>query len=224
MRRLIAFLILLSAKFFSLIFYRANYKWLGEIPKNPWKDIKLMIFLNHTSLFEPLYCQILPIRYLWYLAGHFSIPGADITLNRPIVGKFWKLMIPNITPISRKRDSSWSHYLSSIRPEDVVMIAPEGRMKRPNGLDKFGSPMTVKGGVADIIHKMESGRMLICLSGGLHHVQAPGEKFPRLFKKIKMNLSYIDIKNYKEKFPKSQRESKIAIVADLQRRLEQDCP
>lgn len=224
MRRLLAFLILSTVKIFSLIFYRGQFTWLTPHDEDPWKNIKLMVFLNHTSLYEPLFSQVVPFRYLWHLSGHFNIPGADVTLTRPIVGSFWKLMIPNIASISRKKDATWDNYLSSISPDDVVMIAPEGRMKRTNGLDKFGQPMTVRGGVADIIMSINGGKMLLCLSGGLHHVQAPGQHVPRLFKTIKMNFALLDIDSYKDSFPSDPRERKIAIVRDLQRRLETDCP
>lgn len=224
MRRLIGFSLLCTVKILSWLFYKAEYKWLDPIPENPWKDIRLMVFLNHTSLYEPLFVQVLPFRYLWHLAAHFNIPGADITLNRPIVGTFWKLMIPNIASISRKKDATWESYLKSIKHDDVVMIAPEGRMKRPNGLDKYGKKMTVRGGVADIIDEMDDGIMVLCLSGGLHHVQAPGQHVPRLFKKISMNLSYLDIKEYKAQFPGSPRERKLNMIKDLQERLETDCP
>lgn len=183
-----------------------------------------MVFLNHTSLYEPLFIQVLPYRYLWYLAGHFNIPGADVTLKRPIVGTFWKLMVPNIASISRKMDTTWETYLESIKKTDVVMIAPEGRMKRPNGLDKFGKRMTVRAGIADIIESMEDGVMLLCLSGGLHHVQSPGEHYPKLFKTISMNLVRLDIKEYKSQFTGSSRERKLSMIHDLQRRLENDCP
>ncbi len=224
MRRLLAFLILASVKTFSCIFYKGKYTWLAPAPEHPWKDIRLMIFLNHTSLYEPMFSQIIPYSYLWHLAGHFNIPGADVTLDRPLVGTFWKLMVPNIASISRKKDATWENYLESIRPDSVVMIAPEGRMKRPNGLDRYGKPMTVRGGVADIIESIDEGHMVLCLSGGLHHVQAPGQFFPKLFKTIEMNFSYINIKEYKSKFPGNPRERKIKIVQDLQNRLETHCP
>lgn len=224
MRRIFAYLILASVKIFSTLFYRAHYRWLTPKGNNPWKNIKIMIFLNHTSLFEPLFSQILPFSYLWYLAKHFNIPGADITLERPIVGRFWKLMIPNISSITRKRDESWENYLNSIKEDDIIMIAPEGRMKRADGLDKYGRPMTVRGGIADIVDRINDGKILVCLSGGLHHVQSPGQKIPKLFKDIHMNLSLIDIKDYKANLPKNSRECKIAIVNDLQKRLENDCP
>jgi hypothetical protein len=98
-------------------------------------------------------------------------------------------------------------------------------MKRPGGLDKNGKPMTVRGGIADIIAGLDSGMMLVCYSGGLHHVQAPGEHFPSLFKTIKMNLELIDIAEYKKSFPTTDpKVFKIAVVADFQQKLETRCP
>ena len=224
MRRTLAFLILALVKIISTVFFRARYHWLTAHPSDPWKDIRLIVFLNHTSLYEPVYSQILSFKYLWHIAGHANIPGADITLNRPVVGTFWKLMIPNIASISRKKDATWENYLTSIKHDDVVIIAPEGRMKRPDGYDKYGKPMTVRGGVADIINTMDEGAMLLCFSGGLHHIQSPGQLFPRLFKPISMNFTYLDIKEYKSRFSPYPRERKLQMIRDLQERLLSDCP
>jgi hypothetical protein len=225
MRRFFAFIILCLVKFFSHSFYRARYKWLTPKVKNPFKDVHLLIFLNHTSLYEPLFIQVLDISFLWRMSGHMSLPGADVTLNRPLVGLFWKLMIPNITTITRKRDDTWTNYLESINHEDVVFIAPEGRMKRPTGLDKFGQPMTVRGGISDIIGKLNQGTMLICYSGGLHHVQAPGQTLPSLFKTIDMNLELISIADYRRQFHNlSSYAKKKAIIFDLEQRLIKHCP
>lgn len=224
MRRLLAFFILSSVKVLSWFFYKAEYRWIDPKPENTWKDIRLMVFLNHTSLYEPLFVQIIPFHYLWHLSGNFNIPGADITLDRPIVGLFWKLMIPNISSITRKKDESWEKYLASIKKNDVVMIAPEGRMKRPNGLDKYGKEMSIRGGIADIIEKLDSGKMILCLSGGLHHVQSPGEHLPRLFKTIKMNLVSLDILEFKSKLSQEPRRRKVEIIEELQRHINKDCP
>lgn len=224
MRRLIAFLILSTVKVVSHLFFPGNFTWITKHPEDPFKDIRLMVFLNHTSLYEPIYLQALSFSYLWRLAGVMNVPGADVTLERPVVGSFYKLMIPHIAPITRKKDSSWDNYLNTIHPDSVVIIAPEGRMKRPNGLDKFGKPMHVRGGVVDIILSMDRGGMVLCFSGGLHHIQAPGQALPHLFMPIRMNLAYFDIKEYKSRFKGDQREKKIAIVRDLQQRLENDCP
>ena len=224
MRRIIAFLILALVKSISTLFYRGKFNWLSPHPENPWKKARIAVFMNHTSLFEPLFIQHLSFGTLWYLAAHMNVPGADITLDRPIVGAFWKLKIPGIASISRRRDDSWHSYLASIREDSVIIIAPEGRMKRPNGLDKFGKPMTVRGGVADILEDIGHGGMILCLSGGLHHVQKPGEHFPSIFKTIEMNFTYLDIATYKNQFSENPRERKMQIVRDLQTRLERDCP
>jgi Acyltransferase len=225
MRHLLGFLILASVKIISWIFYRCRIQWPDPVQGDPWKqNIRLMVFLNHTSLYEPVFMQVLPFRFLWKLSAHGNVPAADVTLKRPIVGLFWKLMIPNIVPVTRKSDKSWENYINSIHHDDIVVIAPEGRMKRPNGLDKYGKKMTVRGGVADIIMSMDDGVMFLCLSGGLHHVQAPGQHVPKFFKKIAMNINSLDIKEYKKQFPEDFREQKLAIVGDLQRRLENDCP
>ena len=225
MQKIIGFAILSFVKIFSHLFYRGEFKWITPAPEKPWDDARLMVFLNHTSLFEPLFIQQLSFSFLWKLVARANVPGADITLNRPLVGRFWKLMFPNISSVTRKKDHSWDNYLKSIRPDSLILIAPEGRMKRPSGLDKFGKPMTVKGGVADILENINEGAMILCLSGGLHHVQTPGQHLPRLFKTIRMNLAYFDIKDYKDQFQSfSQRERKIKITQDMQAQLEKNCP
>lgn len=225
MRRLIAFLILATVKICSHIFFRGVYTWINKAPENPWDKVRLMVLLNHTSLYEPVYIQALSFSFLWELSSRVNVPGADITLNRPIVGKLWKLMLPNIASVTRKRDHSWSNYLNSIKSDSIILIAPEGRMKRPNGLDKFGRPMTVQGGLADILEVTTDGGMILCLSGGLHHIQAPGQHFPRLFQTIRMNFFYIDIKDYKDAFQHlSPRERKLKITQDLQEKLQHHCP
>jgi hypothetical protein len=225
MQKIISFFLLSMIKILSHIFFKSEFKWINPSPEKPWNHARLMVFLNHTSLYEPLFIQHLSFSFLWQLVARANIPGADITLNRPIVGRFWKMMLPNISSVTRKKDESWSKYLKSIRPDSLVVIAPEGRMKRPSGLDKFGKPMNVKGGVADILEHLDDGAMILCLSGGLHHVQAPGQIIPRLFKTIKMNLAYYDIKEYKEKFQDlSPRERKMKITQELQYQLENNCP
>ena len=225
MRKIISFSILSSVKILSHIFFRGKFNWITPAPNKPWSQARLMVFLNHTSLYEPLFIQHLSFSFLWQLVGRVNIPGADITLNRPIVGRFWKMMLPNISSVTRKKDDSWNNYLNSIKPDSMILIAPEGRMKRPGGLDKFGKPMNVKGGVADILENINDGAMILCISGGLHHIQTPGQVFPRLFKTIHMNLAYFDIKEYKEQFQLlSQRERKMKITQDLQVHLENNCP
>ena len=223
MREFLGFLLLCGVKVFSHLFFRAEFKWPHPKPKNPF-DVRLLVFLNHTSLYEPLFLQAAPFSFLWKLTQHAQLPGADVTLNRPLVGRFWKMLFPKITTITRRKDESWDLFLKQISPQSIIAIAPEGRMKRLNGLDKIGNKMTIRGGVVDIIEKLESGKMLICHSGGLHHVQAPGILIPKLFKTIRMNFEVIDIADYLAGFSSETKRRKIQITQDLQHRLDNDCP
>ena len=224
MSRIIGFLILSFVKVISQIFWKGQFTWITPTPDDPFKKARLIVFLNHTSLYEPIYIQALSFSNIWWLTGKMNVPGADVTLNRPIVGRFWRLMMPNIASVTRKKDSSWENYLNSIQKDSVILIAAEGRMKRLNGLDKYGKPMTVRGGVADIIENLGDGGMILAFSGGLHHIQAPGQRLPSIMKPICMNLAYFDLQEYKSRFPGSVRERKLKMVHDLQSRLENDCP
>jgi hypothetical protein len=107
-----------------------------------------------------------------------------------------------------------------------VALLPEGRMKRATGLDSTGQPMTVRGGIADLIESLGAGRMLLAYSGGLHHVQAPGERFPRLWKTIRMRLELVDIASYRTALLAQAGAAgfKRAVIADLERRRDLHCP
>jgi len=94
------------------------------------------------------------------------------------------------------------------------------------GLDASGKPMTVRGGIADILESLGSGRMLLAYSGGLHHVQVPGERFPRLWKTIRMRLELVDIAAYRADLLREAGPAglKRAVIADLERRRDLNCP
>jgi len=224
MRRLLSFLVLFSIKIISAIFYRFKIGWPKE--RIRWNDVRLIIFLNHTSLFEPIFLGFLPLGFLWQLSARLAAPGADKTLNRPLVGTLYKLMSPGIKSITRKRDESWNSFMDSIEENSIICIAPEGRMMRKNGLDLDGNKMTVKPGVADIIAELDKGQMVIAYSGGLHHVQIPGEGLPKVFKTLKLNAEVYEIADYKKKFsePVGGNTWKRELVDDLQHRLETKVP
>ena len=150
-------------------------------------------------------------------------PGADKTLDRPVVGAFFKLFSPGMTSISRKRDDTWEHFMNSIAANSIILIAPEGRMKRKNGLDLDGNKMTVKPGVVDILSGLNSGQMIVAHSAGLHHVQIPDEGLPRIFKTLEIQLSVFDIKTYTESFnePIGEKNWRKLVLDDLQQKLEE---
>lgn len=221
-RRLISIALLLCLKLWSLLFFKTEKRWLND-PKDRWKNLRLFVFLNHTSLFEPIYVSAFPVSVLWDAASRMIVPGADKTLRRPIAGKFFYLLVPGMIEITRKRDHTWSEFLTQIAPHSLIAILPEGRMKRASGLDSEGKPMSIRGGIADILEALDAGNMLIVYSGGLHHVQAPGERFPRLFKKIRVHFEQFPIHEYKASLPKNV-DFKEAVIGDMAQRLRHNLP
>ena len=171
LRGITVFSMLMVLKYLSKVFYRHDFGWVGDVPPEPWHRIRLVAFLNHTSLFEPVFLGGLPNDFVWRIAAHGVIPAADKTTCRPLVGIIFKFVAHHVIAITRERDHTWFEVLNRIDPKSMVIIAPEGRMKRANGLDVQGNPMTVRGGIADILLAVKEGRMLVGYSGGLHHVQ-----------------------------------------------------
>lgn len=194
-RSALVFTLLVSLKFLSKIFYRQDFAWVGETPEDPWANVRLVAFLNHTSLFEPVFLGSVPNRFIWRLAAHGVVPAADKTTDRPLVGLIFRFVAHHVIAITRQRDDTWFQVLSKIDPDSMVVLAPEGRMKRETGLDLHGNPMTVRGGVADILLAIKEGRFLIAYSGGLHHVQIPGH-VPRVFKTVRLRVENVDIATY----------------------------
>jgi 1-acyl-sn-glycerol-3-phosphate acyltransferase len=231
MKQLISGSVLFLVHFLSRLFYRIEWEWVGALADSPdpWVEaknsgIRLIAFLNHTSLWEPVFAGGVPLHFLWFMAGRILVPGADSTLKRPFVGTFYKLLTPATIPISRKRDGTWDFFLSQINRQNIVMLAPEGRMMRRNGLDSKGQPMSVRGGIADILKALPSGKMILCYSGGLHHIQAPGDRFPRLFQTARIRYELVDIEAYKAELHKREEPFKIAVVRDLEARMRTHCP
>lgn len=222
--RITNFLALACFKVFARIFYRVENQWVHETTEDPWEGTKLLALLNHTSLFEPLLLGAAPWRMLWRISGRIIAPGADVTMDRPIAGWFLKFIAPKMIPISRERDETWDTFLAAIEPESVVIIAPEGRMKRENGLDKHGNRMSVRGGVADILEMLPEGEMVLVYSGGLHHVQIPGQGLPKLFKNIQVRCEKLNIQEYVNGLKNSDLEFKKAVIQDLESRMAKNVP
>lgn len=226
MRETLIYAFLLAIKIFSRTFYRFDISWTGNLPNDPWANLRLVLILNHTSLYEPLFCGWVPKRFLKNVARNGLIPIADKTFNRPMVGRFFRMVASNVISISRLRDISWDLFINKIRRDSLVIMLPEGRMKRKNGLDANGNPMTIRGGVADLLEAIPDGRMLIAYSGGLHHVQIPNQLMPRLFKTLQMRVESLDISHYKKMLwhNRGLKSFKQSVVADLEKRLSINCP
>jgi hypothetical protein len=225
LRSALVFTILIFLKYLSKIFYRHDFKFIGPTPADPWKDLRVVAFLNHTSLFEPVFLGGVPARFIWRLAAHGVVPAADKTTDRPLVGLVFKFVAHHVIPITRERDETWFAVLQRIDPKSMIVIAPEGRMKRANGLDLHGKPMSVRGGIADILNAVKEGRMLLAYSGGLHHVQVPG-KIPNVFKTVRMRIENVEIADYiadrlREGGPENFKKS---VMKDLDRRRDEYAP
>jgi hypothetical protein len=61
--------------------------------------------------------------------------------------------------------------------------------------------------------------MLIKYSGGLHHIHAPGQRFPRLFKRIQVRMEVVEIQEYKAALDQAEHEGfKTEVIRDLTHR------
>jgi hypothetical protein len=225
LRSALVFTLLYGLKFLSRVFYTFDFAFIPPVPHKPWRRIHLVVFLNHTSLFEPLFLGVPPASFIWRLAAHGVVPAADKTTDRPLVGMVFKFIAHRVIPITRQRDDTWTQVLSTIGENSMVAIAPEGRMKRANGLDLHGNPMTVRGGVADILLALKKGKMLLAYSGGLHHVQVPGHA-PRIFKTVRLRVQILDIEGYIAEMLANggPEQFKRNVIKDLETRRDLYCP
>ncbi len=225
LRATVVFALLYSLKLISRIFYRHEVTWIGEA-RPDWGKVHLLAGLNHTSLYEPLYAGALPNRLLWRLARRGVLPVADKTANRLFVGRFFKTLAQDVIDITRKQDDTWQKVLELVRRDSLIVIFPEGRMKRETGLDAEGKPMTVRGGIADLIRIIPEGQFVIGYSGGLHHVQVPGQLLPKPFRTLRVAFEVLDLAAYRQEMLEKGGEVgfKLAVVEDLQARRDRNCP
>lgn len=228
-RRAVTFVLLATLKALSHLFFRFDWKFVGDVPEDPWDHLRVVAILNHTSLFEPIFAAIPPFRFFWNLSRHGIVPVARKTLKRPLAGSFFRFVAPHVISLTRKRDETWQELLAKVDdPQSLLIILPEGRMKRRDGLDAHGRPLTVRGGIADVLGTVDEGRLLLAYSGGLHHIQAPGDRFPRLFRTARMNLEVLDAPAYREALMKRAGGDPDTftrlVIEDLTRRRDLHCP
>lgn len=227
MKTWISYPLLLVIHGLARLFFDFDVRWIGEEPEDAWSDARLVVVLHHTSLFEPLFTGITPPRFLWRLSRRGIVPMAQKTWQRPLTGRALRALVRHPVSVTRERDHTWERFLRKARdPEGLVVIFPEGRMMRPSGTDAAGGPMTVRGGVADLLRQIPDGRMLLAYSGGLHHVQAPGESLPRLFRTLSMSLETEEIAAFRERILEAHGEEgfKGAVIRELTRRRARHCP
>jgi hypothetical protein len=224
-KAIITFLLLMIIRTLSRIFFRLDNEWLDGEPDDYALNTRIVAILNHTSLYEPLIAGYAPANLLWKFARHGLLPVAEKTMKRRI-GLFFRLLVRHPVVVTRQRDQTWDNVLNRVDAKAIIIILPEGRMKRANGLDSQGRPMTVRSGIADILEALPGGRMLVVYSGGLHHIQVPGELLPTPFKTIRCRMEMLDIADYKTEVQKNHPDLGFqrAVIADLTRRRDEYCP
>ena len=224
-RSVLVFAVLMVLKAFIWVFYRLREDWLGEFAPRDWTDLRVICILNHTSLAEVLLAGYADPVLLWRFARHGVLPIAEKTMKRRI-GVFFGMLVRHVVVVTRQRDQSWDNVLNRVDTRSIVIILPEGRMKRRNLLDSSGRPLTVRAGIADILEALPGGRMLLLYNGGMHHIQVPGEGWPKVFKPMRVRFELVDIARYKaEVMGQPDAESfQQAVVRDLTRRRDALCP
>ena len=225
MRSIFVFLLLLGVRATARILYRLREDWIPSKPAEMADDTRIVAILNHTSLYEPLIAGYASTKLLWSFARNGVLPVAEKTMKRKI-GLFFRSFVRHTVTVTRQRDSTWDEVLNRIDGKALVLILPEGRMKRRTGFDSKGRAMTIRAGIADILEALPDGRMLMVYSGGLHHIQAPGELLARPFKTSLCRFEMIDIARYKlelaEKYP--DLDFRGAVIRDLTQRRDAYCP
>ena len=207
----------------SRVFYNHSSEWVGEAPAAPFRNVRVAALLNHTSLFEAALSGSFPLHFVRDISERALLPGADTTMNRPLVGRIFKWMVPKSVTLTRRKDSTWENFLSAIDDGTIVIIFPEGRMRRRGGFDKHGRPMTVRGGIADVLERVDDGDLLLVYSEGLHHVHAPGDRFPSLFQQVRCRFEQIPIRRYKELMGAGDAQFARNVMHDLEKRRDEHC-
>jgi hypothetical protein len=225
MRSVLVFLMLMSLKWVSRGFFRFRGVWTGVEVDHDWSKVKVLSILNHTSLYEPVLAGFAPTGLLWRFARHGVLPVADKTARRPI-GLFFRFLARHPVVVTRQRDHTWDAVMKRVGTDAIVMILPEGRMMRKDGLDSAGRPMTIRGGIADILAALDGGLMVMVYSGGLHHIQAPGELVPRPLRQIRARIELVDIAAYIAQLGGTEDAEafRTALIGDLTDRRDTLCP
>src|SRR5581483_1043322 len=116
-----------------------------------------------------------------------------------------------------------SRHLHHARARSHLVRGPEQDRSQ---LDDNGNPMSVRGGIADILMAVKEGPMLLAYSGGLHHVQIPDHTMVRLFQTVRMRTEIVEIDSYiEEQMAKGGEEQfKRNVREELDRRRDLYCP
>ena len=86
MREASIYAMLRLIKGFSSLCYRFDIGWVHPPPGDPWRQVRLVTFLNHTSLYEPLFVGGFPNAFIRRIAYQGLMPVAGKAIRRPLTG------------------------------------------------------------------------------------------------------------------------------------------
>ena len=125
LRRILAFFILASIKTVGRLLFSFNVEHQGE-QRVAWSEVRLIAWLNHTSLYDVFLISVIPYRTLWRASKDCLTPIAEKTYRRPVVGFIFRNLTMSKSSVSQKRDDTWSQFLGSITHASMVALFPEG--------------------------------------------------------------------------------------------------
>ena len=65
-------------------------------PSDPWRHLRIVAFLNHTSLYEPLFVGGFPNAFIRRIAFQGLMPVADKATRRPLMGFFFRMVAKGV--------------------------------------------------------------------------------------------------------------------------------
>lgn len=173
------------------ILYRCSWTWIGKNSDRGFQDMKALFLMNHTSYADHMIFVLVPINVIYKMFWNARIAVAQHQVKN--FKGLLQYLENNIVPLSRQRDDSWNNYLSNANAKSIFVMYPEGTRMSPEGLDKNGKKVRVKGGVADILELLPDGDIVILYLDGFYEILGAGMKFPKLFKKVRVTAEVVDI-------------------------------
>ena len=60
-----SFFLLMLVRTITSLFFRFDIRWLSQQGFEVGKEVRLIVLLNHTSLFEPVFIRVAPVGMIW---------------------------------------------------------------------------------------------------------------------------------------------------------------
>ena len=80
-KSIFTFMLLLVVHVATRLHYRLRVEWITPEPRNYARGTRIIVILNHTSLYEPLLAGFAPLSLLWKCGRHGVLPVAEKTMK-----------------------------------------------------------------------------------------------------------------------------------------------